>query len=414
MRRVFITHAFGGEDERLGSALKEDLEAAGMEGYMAEKTRRYGLLITDKIKRAIDESNWLVAILTKRSRISASVHQEIGYALGKGVKVALMVEDGIEESGVLMHGTEKEVFCLQEFNASARKIVEYIRTSSPPTHDQSSMGEDAKIFLDMRNVLSAKSPTFAQNVHFGSLRSLRSTFFRDAETYPVILFTACPHDLRDYGSVTAPDFVEWAESGPPVKVEGRRIILGASDAKIDINALYLAKRSLQPSIDEYTLSYLEFQNNGFLEYGTSLLFHDVDYKTDSLRLCHMMGSFWGFLVCTRLFYQKLGVNSPYTAILSIRNSSRLTLGNYGDEAVINPNWWHNRRLSFAPGESTTSHANIRLPHTFGPADRVSDAVIAGAVREVAELLCNAYGENRPMCYDDSGRFAWKLWEKVSS
>lgn len=48
--RVFITHTFGGEDEGLGVALKEDLEAAGMEGYMAEKAQRYDLLISDKMR----------------------------------------------------------------------------------------------------------------------------------------------------------------------------------------------------------------------------------------------------------------------------------------------------------------------------------------------------------------------------
>ena len=409
--RVFITHAFGGDDERLASAFKADLEAAGIEGYMAEKAQRYDLLISDKIRQEIDGSDWLVAIITGRSQASASVHEEIGYALGREVKVALMVEEGVEKSGVLVYGREYEVFRPHEFVAHSRKVVESIGAFPPAARSPPAMGEAAMALLKGRSTLSADAANFAQNAHFASLHT--ESFYNEGET-PVILFTACPHDLRDYGSVTAPDFVEWAKSGPPVSVGGHEIILGGPDHKIDVKTLCLFKKSRQGIIGKDVSSYLEFQTNGFLEYGTSSLFHGWDHGTDSLRLCHMVGSFWGFLACARLFYQRLGVDSPYTAALSVRNISKLTLGNYGDEAVADPNWWYNRRLSFAPGEPTTDHTNIRLPHAFEPAGRVSDAAIAGAVREVAEMLCNAYGESHPMCYDENGRFAWKLWERASS
>lgn len=409
--KAFITHAFGSDDERLANALKADLEAAGIEGYMAEKTQRYDLLISDKIRQEIDGSDWLVAVITRRSQASPSVHEEIGYALGKEVKVALMVEEGVEKSGVLVYGREYEVFRPTEFGMHTRRIVESIRVSPPAARSLPRMGEAARALLEGRNTLSADAANFAQNAHFASLHT--GGFYNEGET-PVILFTACPHDLRDYGSVTAPDFIEWAESGPPVTVEGHEIILGGPDLKIDIKTLHLFKKSRQGFPGKDVSSYLEFQNNGFLEYGTSSLFHGWDHGTDSLRLCHTMGIFWGFLACTRLFYQRLGADSPYTVALSVRNISKLTLGNYGDEAVLDSNWRYKRQLSFAPGEPATDHTNIRLPHVFEPAGRVSDAAIAGAVREVAEMLCNAYGESHPKCYDDNGKFAWKLWERVSS
>ena len=62
--KVFISHAFGGEDERLGMALKEDIDASGMEGYLAEKMPQYDLLISEKIKQELGASGWLVVIGT--------------------------------------------------------------------------------------------------------------------------------------------------------------------------------------------------------------------------------------------------------------------------------------------------------------------------------------------------------------
>ena len=91
--KVFISHAFGRDDEALAGVLKEDLDAAGLDGYMAERAPRYDLLLSVKIRQEIDDSGCLVAIITKRSQASASVHEEIGYALGRGVEVALMVEE---------------------------------------------------------------------------------------------------------------------------------------------------------------------------------------------------------------------------------------------------------------------------------------------------------------------------------
>ena len=409
--KAFITHAFGGDDESLGNALKEDLEAAGIGGYMAEKAQRYDLLISDKIRQEIDGSDWLVAIITRRSQASASVHEEIGYALGRRVRVALMVEEGVEKSGVLVYGREYEVFRLEEFRVHSRKVVKYIKASPLAARGRTPLGEAALGLLRQRNALSTDSGNFGKNRHFASLCS---SLFAVTDDDPVVLFTACPHDLQEYGSVTAPDFVEWAKSGPPTEVEGHKIILGAPDENIDIKTLYLTKRPRQPSLDNCVLSYLEFQNNGFLEYGTSLLFHGHDYGSDSLRLCHMMGSFWGFLACTRLFYQKIGVHSPYTTTLSIRNSSKLTLGNYGNEAVTDPDWQYKRQSQFTPHESTTSHLHIRIPYAFDGVDKMMDTAIAKAVRDVAEMLCNAYGESHPKCYDGDGKFAWNLWERVSS
>ena len=410
--KAFISHAFGGGDEPLANALKKDLGATGITGYLAEKAQRYDLLISDKIKQEIDKSDWLVAIITKRSHASASVHEEIGYALGKGVRVALMVEEGVEKSGVLVYGREYEVFSVPKFGEHSRKMAKFIAGSPRPApRPPPSLGEAATALLEGRNILSAESASFAQNRHLAALHD--GGFYNSGEK-PAILFSSCPHDLRDRGSVTAPEFRQWARSGPPVVVEGHKVILGGPDERIDMKTLILTRKQPQAIPGKDVSTYLEFQNNGFLEYGTSSIFLDWMHDNYELNLCHMAGNFWGFLACTHLFYQKIHMDSPFTVLLSIKSSSNLALGNYGNEVIADPNW--RRRLRLSPGheDPRTYRANIRVSHAFAGAGRMTDADTTRIVRETADSVCNAYGQDGAKCYDENGRFAWDLWEKIVS
>ena len=405
--KVFITHAFGGNDERFGSALKEDLDAAGMEGYMAEKSQRYDLLISDKIRQEIDGSGYLVAIITKRSQSSPSVHEEIGYALGRGVKVVLMVEKNVKERGVLIYGREPEVFDPQEFGAHSQKIVEHINGSPRTAPERVAMSDAANAFLARRNTLQSESDRFAQNRHFDSLYN---ELFRGRGEKPVILFTACPNDLHDYHNVGTAEFIEWARRTLSLNVRGQPRNAAALQEKIDMKSLCLARTTPHALPGSDVSMYWELQSNGFLECGMSLHFIDRRYGNLSLKLSHMMGDFWTFLTHARLFYKKLGVRSPCTAQLSVKNSSKLTLGNYGNEA-LDPSWQYTQKLSFNAADPRTGHANILINRTFGAAAGMTDADIEEAVRHVAQTLCNAYGESRAKCYDENGDFAWQLWER---
>ena len=406
--RAFISHAFGGDDERLAGTLKGDLEEAGVGGYLAEGAQRYDLLISDKIRREIEGSEWLVAIITKRGLASASVHEEIGYALGKGVEVALMVEEGAREGGVLAHGRDPEVFRRPDFGVHSRRVARFIGGSGRPAPRPPPMGDAARALLESRNIASAESGDFAQNRH---LEGLYDGGFYSGGEKPVVLFSSCPHDLRERGSVTAPGFRQWARFGPPVMVEGRKVILGGPDEKIDMKTLILTRKHPQALPGRDVSTYLEFQSNGFLEYGTSSLFFGWERGNNELNLCHTVGNFWGFLACARLFYQRLNMDSPFTALLSVRNSSSLALGNHGNEAIEGPN--RGPRLWLPPGldASRTDHENIQVQHVFAGAGTTTDADIARAAKEAAETICNAYGQDGAKCYDESGRFAWDMWEE---
>ena len=397
--KAFISHAFGGAGEQLASTLKEDLAAAGHDGYMAERTPRYDLPIGGKIRREIEDSGCLVAIITERSHASASVHEEIGYALGKGVKVALMVEEGVEAAGVLAYGREYKRFRASEFGGPSREMAEFVSSLPPSSPRPDTIDGAAKEFLEKRHLFDADSDSFAQNEHF---HHLFSPVPDDGEK-PAALFTACPHDLENDADVTAPEFAEWVGAAAGVEVDGRRVRVLGLEPYVDIGRLLAIDLSPRAPPRRDVLAYREFQSSGFFEYGTShLFFTRNDRGARELHLCYMVGEFWAFLAQTRLFYRRIGLDSPFTVFLSIKNSDRLRLSNYGDDALrTSPD-----RGTYLP---VTHRRNISLQYTFKSVSDATDEEIARAAKRAAKEVCNAYGETTPRCYGEDGSFSWNLW-----
>lgn len=408
--KVFISHAFGGADEPLANTLKEDLGAAGIDGYLAEKTPRYDLPIGDKIRQEIDESDWLVAVITGRSHASASVHEEVGYALGRGVKVALMVEEGVAAAGVFAYGREYARFTVLEFAERSRTMARFIADTPRPAPRPDPVDEAARRLLEGRRILSAEAADFAQNDHYGRL-------YNGAvpdDKKPAFLFTALPHNLGEYADVTTAEFGEWVESARHLEAQGHRIPVRETERKIDIGTLQVVQRHSPANIGKEVLTYREFQNNGFLEYGTSHSFLGRNDQAElSMYLWYMVVEFWGFITYARSFYRKIGMKGRFTVMLSIKNSSDLALVNIGDEAA-DSSWTHISRLLPAPKSPRTARRNIQVSQALAPADALRDEEIADAARHAAKTVCNAYGVSAPKCYDDDGRFAWKLWGRVIS
>lgn len=267
----------------------------------------------------------------------------------------------------------------------------------------------AERLLAGRKILSAEAGDFAQNEMFASLYS---GSLGDDEK-PTFLFTAVPHNLGDY-DVTTGEFAGWIKSIGHLEVQGHRIPVRETEQKIDIGMMRVVKRYPRASPGKDILTYREFRSSGLFEYGASHLFIDRnDAGQLSLHLPYMVGEFWGFVAYARSLYRRIGMKNRFTVLLSIRNSSGLALGDYGDEAA-DPAWVQPGRLSFAPKAPLTDHRNIQLSHAFAPACGLGDEEIATAVRKAAGTVCNAYGVTSPRCYDGDGRFAWKLWEKITS
>lgn len=129
--KVFISHHLS-KDEKLAGILLNSLKKRGISGYMAERKQEYEILILDKIKNEIDSSDYLVAIITKNGLKSASIHEEIGYAIGIDVPVILMVDESVEEQGVLIHGKEPEYFTAKFFESHSDEIAKHILSKGIP------------------------------------------------------------------------------------------------------------------------------------------------------------------------------------------------------------------------------------------------------------------------------------------
>ena len=109
--------------------LKNVLKTAGMYGYIFSLNQEYDSTLHDKITSAINDSQALVAILTKDSN-SRSVHEEIGYAFAKERSVVIMLEEGAKD-GVLSHEREQEYFTIENFTSSCEKVLHYLKTHPP-------------------------------------------------------------------------------------------------------------------------------------------------------------------------------------------------------------------------------------------------------------------------------------------
>lgn len=123
--KVFISHTFAEDDKGLGSKLQKILSEENIHGYLAERKKEYDLLIRDKIRKEIEKSDHMVAIVTNKAKESASVNQELGYALREGIKPIIMLEENAK-AGVLTHGIEPEEFTREKFDSSCINVRSHI------------------------------------------------------------------------------------------------------------------------------------------------------------------------------------------------------------------------------------------------------------------------------------------------
>lgn len=63
------------------------LEKCRIRSFVADRDAPLGEPLPEKIKKAIEESELFLVFLTKNSKKSLWVNQEIGYALGKGIPI---------------------------------------------------------------------------------------------------------------------------------------------------------------------------------------------------------------------------------------------------------------------------------------------------------------------------------------
>ena len=154
--RVFISHKFVESDQILAEKLRKKLNECNIYGYNASRNREYDLVFGEKIKQEINNSDYLIAIITKNSQNAPSVHQEIGYALGVRVPVRLMVEEN-EAKGVLVEGKDIEKFSRTKFDSNLGNIIQDILKKG--IRDKTTSDEKG-----------SEKPVFAFSLRFGGNR----------------------------------------------------------------------------------------------------------------------------------------------------------------------------------------------------------------------------------------------------
>lgn len=97
--KVFISHSTA--DLSLVQQLQYSLETNGIETYLADLHPQPGDTLASKISNAIEQSNCLIAVLTRDGARSQWVHQEIGYAKRARKLVIPIVEEGVPSTGFI-------------------------------------------------------------------------------------------------------------------------------------------------------------------------------------------------------------------------------------------------------------------------------------------------------------------------
>ena len=148
---VFVSHSFHDDDKKLAVVLKDKLKESDIDAYLAEKEKRYGYIISGKIKEAIRNCYCVIVILTKNSVISASVNQELGYAMGINRDIIPMVKDDVRDKvGVLLKDIEGEEFTDQDFEDKCRIIVNHILKMQKESIQSEVMSESTESFRKER------------------------------------------------------------------------------------------------------------------------------------------------------------------------------------------------------------------------------------------------------------------------
>lgn len=88
--RVFISYAF--DDQNIMEIMKRTSEKYGINSFTAKHDMKYGSSQTKTVQEAIEDSNAVIAIITK-DHPSLSVAQEVGFALKSKIPVIPFVEE---------------------------------------------------------------------------------------------------------------------------------------------------------------------------------------------------------------------------------------------------------------------------------------------------------------------------------
>lgn len=106
---VFVSHSVGSHELPVVHHLSAALTGVGVQPYLALYDRQPGTYLSKKVMDSIARSDVLLVLVTTKGTESKWVHEEIGFALGKGLDVKPLVEKGVDV-GQMLSGVEHSEF----------------------------------------------------------------------------------------------------------------------------------------------------------------------------------------------------------------------------------------------------------------------------------------------------------------
>jgi hypothetical protein len=139
---VFLSHAADTEHVAL---VRRQIEALGIDVYLAEHDPKPGTLLSEKVRDAIHRSKAIVVLITTRSINSAFVQQEVGIAHECGRPLVPNIEKGIDTRQLgILQGMEYLEFDPAQPAETMARITESLQ---PLVLKQLSAGPDAGTVL---------------------------------------------------------------------------------------------------------------------------------------------------------------------------------------------------------------------------------------------------------------------------
>lgn len=397
--KVFIS--FDTKDSQLAHTLRDCLKEKDIEGYLFDLDQKYDSTLHNKITTAINDSQALVAIITK-DMYSPSVHEEIGYAIACKKSVIIMLEQNAID-GVLSHEREKEMFTKEDYENSCKRVLSYLEKLPKTTIKTSN--KTFQTFLQKRYLLDENSSHFGINPNSEKLQS-RFPYLADAEQ-PFVLFSASPTNLLDDIPVNSNVFEEWLEKFRTIELQDSRLVFHKGFKKIGLGTVSYFYN--HPS--EYS-RYLEFNSNGFVEQGFTdpLIYPFTGSELPNailLHLCWTSGAFLAFLLFYRKYCEYIAYDGEFDISLSIRNANLLTLMGFGGSTDNNTTWSEPWTLDWDSSKPKTEKTNIQIKKHLN-SNSLTDKKIKELTREFSDKIANAYGLEFALCYNHNGSINQKL------
>lgn len=376
---------------------------------MAQKVKKYEIGIDQKIKDAILGSDYLIPILTNNGLGSPSVNQEIGFAIGHGLPVIVMIEKETK-LGVFVHGREPEEFTKETFYGSCTAVADYLAREGKMR--LSASRTSANDFLVKRRLVDPEREEFTINQASDLLHDETLKKEHPPNTAKrLVLFSACPAHLLDDVEVTSEKTVQWLKENSVVDMHGHRFnyFQGFPREKINLNLL-----TYKWFDSDKLKRYMELHNNGYLEEGISdRIIREVPFRNNyqdinsGLHLCWVTGAYWAFLLFARNYYDSKQVADDIKVSLSIHNARDLMLFGFGGDLGNGRKWADPVKFDYFGEKPQTDSLNVHVPDSIKA--RTSDDEIAKIARRTSDKLSNAYGYRSSPCYNHDGTFEVELF-----